>query len=143
MGEYVEGFYIEKGMNKENSILYRTEDGRWNYILRNEPKKPSGNVKIVSYIFLGVRNDSNALRYNVKKVDKPYWVPENYKDELAEISVSGGSKNGSPVKTSRTYKGKDGVTRVLYKRGVDFYVKKRSEKTGKFGYRKVNVLCFC
>jgi hypothetical protein len=45
----------------------------------------------------------------------------------------------SPVKTGRTYKGKDGVERVLYKKGVDFYVKKKSEKTGKFGYRKVKV----
>jgi hypothetical protein len=45
----------------------------------------------------------------------------------------------TPVKTSRTYKGKDGVERVLYKRGVDFYVKKKSEKTGKFTYRKVKV----
>jgi hypothetical protein len=45
----------------------------------------------------------------------------------------------TPVKTSRTYKGKDGVTRVLYKRGLDFYVKKKSEKTGKFTYRKVKV----
>jgi hypothetical protein len=59
------------------------------------------------------------------------------------LNVLGGrtvkSARVTPVKTSRTYKGKDGVTRVLYKRGLDFYVKKKSEKTGKFTYRKVKV----
>jgi hypothetical protein len=69
---------------------------------------------------------------------------ELLKTYLINFKNSGGSLRSSrssrkPVKTSRTYKGKDGVTRVLYKRDQEFYVKKKSEKTGKFTYRKVKV----
>jgi hypothetical protein len=46
-------------------------------------------------------------------------------------------KKECPVKTSRTHKGKDGVVRRLYKRGVDFFVKVKSSITGKFVYKKV------
>ena len=46
-------------------------------------------------------------------------------------------KKECPTKTSRTYKGKDGVVRRLYKRAGDFFVRVKSKITGKFGYRKV------
>lgn len=52
------------------------------------------------------------------------------------------SKSGAKVqlvKTGRTYKGMDGVERVVYMKNGEFYVKKKSEKTGKFTYRKVKV----
>ena len=74
---------------------------------------------------------------------------ENDVEIFFKQTLSGGSSRKArpvssarvtPVKTNRTYKGRDGVERKLYKKGTDFYVKKKSEKTGKFTYRKVKVL---
>lgn len=55
------------------------------------------------------------------------------------IKTDKSTKPSSPVKTARTHKCKDGIVRRLYKRGVDFFVKRKSEKTGKMSYRKVKV----
>jgi hypothetical protein len=50
----------------------------------------------------------------------------------------GGSKN-KYIKTSKEYKDKAGKTYKVYSKGENMYIKKKSAKTGKFGYRKVNI----
>lgn len=73
------------------------------------------------------------------------WSIDNILNKLSfeSVQVTGGKsakktvKKECPVKTSRTHKGKDGVVRRLYKRGVDFFVKVKSSVTGKFVYKKV------
>jgi hypothetical protein len=57
----------------------------------------------------------------------------------SNVQKTGGksAKKECPTKTSRTYKGKDGVVRRLYQRAGDFFVRVKSNVTGKFGYRKV------
>lgn len=53
--------------------------------------------------------------------------------EIAQHLQTGGKH----VKTARKHKCKDGVTRVLYKKGDSFFVKKKSQKTGKISFCKV------
>lgn len=68
----------------------------------------------------------------------------------AYIGQVGGTKNKQTskkqtketkyVKTEKVHKDKKGTVRKVYaKSGGGFYVKKRSEKTGKMGFRKVNL----
>ena len=51
----------------------------------------------------------------------------------------GGRKNKNFVKTSQSHKCKDGVTRKLYKKGENFFVKMKSKITGKFNYKKIKI----
>lgn len=41
------------------------------------------------------------------------------------------------VKTTKTYRDKCGNVRVVYEKNGNTYIKKKSKKTGKFGYAKV------
>jgi len=88
------------------------------------------------------------LQWGLTKEGAESITPE-LKEKLDTWSGNGGRsvrksskksvKKECPVKTSRTYKGKDGVVRRLYKRAGDFFVRVKSKVTGKFGYRKVKV----
>jgi len=48
------------------------------------------------------------------------------------------SKVIKPTKTARKYKTKDGITRVLYEKGNNYYIRKKN-KDGKFVFRKIKI----
>lgn len=88
----------------------------------------------------------NKEEYEVLLNEKIQYIefvynPMYEQDNEEAVGKNGGSKKRKIVyvKVARKYRDKEGKERVLYKKGANYYVKRKSEKTGKFTYRKVNV----
>ena len=96
--------------------------------------KSSTNNIIDKAFFL---TDSSILTCNE---DRSFTLKNVLINELyTKTSLRGGKNSIKYIKTSKEYKDKAGKTYKVYSKGENMYIKKKSAKTGKFGYRKVNI----
>ena len=69
----------------------------------------------------------------------PPYPPKPLSINSSQIRSIGGDNKNKYIKTSKEYKDKAGKTYKVYSKGENMYIKKKSAKTGKFGYRKVKI----
>jgi hypothetical protein len=84
-------------------------------------------------------NEKTTIKENDGKYILSGLDPGSSGNPSMNISLEGGKqsydRNKLYQKTAQKYKGKQ----VMYKKGDDYYVKKKNALTGKFGYRKVKL----
>lgn len=98
---------------------------------------PERDIGLVDFQPTNPRWDEAVKGYLQSVVEK---IVEMKPSKLS-LPESGGKakKKMDHVKTTQSFKCKDGVERVLYKKGDSMYVKKKSAKTGKMTFSKVQM----
>lgn len=78
----------------------------------------------------------SKLKAAIEEIDRLKKAPSKL-FEGGRMKASQKQSNAKHEKTAQKYKGKDGVERVLYRKGETMYVKKKSSKTGKMVFTRV------
>lgn len=140
MGKKFVEFTRIGALNSVQSIIKYFED----YKELNINKSNKIRQEFVSVIdkYKTLQNVLNTIdeKINTVHIDTKFNVyPIMKEDTIETAETAETARGGGPIKTNEMFMCKDGVLRVLYKKGKLFLVKIKDKQTGKFGYKRVKV----